>query len=175
MTTNIQTQRQTGVGLLEILLTVVLISVAFLASARMQLSSIQNSQNAYYQSQAFLLVNDIIDRMRANIDGVVAGHYNTASTSPEVADPQCATKICTIREQAVQDLFDWSAYLYNLHEVDGFVALLPSSESTMASGQILALADGTYTVQMVWAEVVRGDSLAQSVSMNFALELPDNG
>lgn len=58
--------RQSGMTLIEVLVTVVLISVGLLGVAALQLVSLKNNQDAYVRSQASSLAGDILDRMRAN-------------------------------------------------------------------------------------------------------------
>ncbi len=83
--------RHKGIGLIEILIAVVIMSLGFLAAARMQVEGMRFSQSAYYQSQAYFLASDMIDRMRSNITGVENGYYDDQATSSEADDPGCAT------------------------------------------------------------------------------------
>ena len=55
-----------GFTLVEILVTVVLISVGLLGVAAMQLTTLRGNQDSYVRTQANVLANDILDRMRAN-------------------------------------------------------------------------------------------------------------
>jgi len=67
--------RQRGMTLVEVLVTVVLISVGLLGVAALQLTSLRANQEAYASSQASVLAADILDRMRANQQGVRTGQY----------------------------------------------------------------------------------------------------
>ena len=66
---------QAGVTLIEILVTVVIISVGLLGVASLHLTSLRAGQGAHTRSQATALATDIIDRMRAN--SVAANAYVT--------------------------------------------------------------------------------------------------
>lgn len=57
---------QRGFTLVEILVTVVLISVGLLGVAALQLTTLRGNQDAYVRSQASVLAGDILDRMRVN-------------------------------------------------------------------------------------------------------------
>lgn len=162
--------RQSGVGLIEILIAVVLISMGFLAAARMQVEGMRFSQSAYYQSQAYFLASDMIDRMRSNIPGVAKGFYSGKSTSAEASDPQCDVSQCQPQGVADQDLFDWSTHLHSLEGSSNFVAALPGSSSKAAKGQIIDVGNGIYAVVMSWNEVIGGDDSEQSFRIQFALE-----
>ena len=57
---------QRGFTLVEILVTVVLISVGLLGIAALQLTTLRGNQESYVRSQASVLAGDILDRIRAN-------------------------------------------------------------------------------------------------------------
>jgi type IV pilus assembly protein PilV len=63
--------------LIEVLVTLILISVGLLGVAALQLTSLRANQEAYSNSQASALAADILDRMRANQQGVKTGQYAT--------------------------------------------------------------------------------------------------
>jgi len=66
---------QKGFSLIEILITLVIISYGLLGIAGIIVNSIKNNQSSYARSQAGLLANDIIDRMRANRVAAEASPY----------------------------------------------------------------------------------------------------
>jgi len=57
---------QAGVGLIEVLITVLVMAISLLAIAALQMWSLQLNQSAYIRSQANILAYDIIDRIRIN-------------------------------------------------------------------------------------------------------------
>ncbi len=57
---------QRGVTLLEVLISIVVLSVGLLGYAGLQTLSMKNNTSAFQRSQATMLAYDIIDRMRAN-------------------------------------------------------------------------------------------------------------
>ena len=175
LTANIKphTLRQKGIGLIEILITIVLLSIGFLAAAQMQMQGMRFSQSAYFQSQAYFLTSDMIDRMRANFEGVKAGHYDGAATSSEKVSPGCDQILCSPKQLAQQDIFDWSAKLYSMQGDANFIASLPSSEPVSALGTVNDLGDGIYEVRMSWSEVIDGEETPSFVLMNFAPELDE--
>jgi type IV pilus assembly protein PilV len=76
---------QAGFSLLEVLITMLIVSFGLLGIAGIVVTSLKNTQGSYARSQASLLANDIIDRMRANRTAAEASPspYNLALT----ADP----------------------------------------------------------------------------------------
>ena len=80
---------QKGVSLIEVLVTLLLISIGLLGMASMQVKALQLNQSAYMYSQAISLSYDIADRMRINWQAAHSGYYDLAindrasSYSPE--------------------------------------------------------------------------------------------
>jgi type IV pilus assembly protein PilV len=161
---------QLGVSLIEVLIAVVLISISFLASARMQVEGMRFSQSAYHQSQAYFMANDMIDRMRSNLPGVELGHYTGAKTSASASDPGCLVIQCNPLGIARQDLHDWSTYLHPLQTTGEFTPVLPGTDTSPALGEVLAVADGVFAVVIRWNEVIRGENAEQNLRIQFALE-----
>ena len=157
---------ENGIGLIEILVAVVVMSLGFLAAARMQVEGMRFSQSAYYQSQAHFLANDMIDRMRSNMPGVLAGEYSNMTTSSSATQPNCI--VCTPGEVASVDLFEWSSNLHPLTGAAGFVPAL----SEPSSGQVskIGTTGQRYAVALSWTEVVQGDNRDQSLTIQFELE-----
>lgn len=76
LTPRIKTNK--GFTLLEVLITMVVMSLGLLGFAGLQMASLKNSASAYQRSQATVLTYDMLDRMRANRAQAVAGTYNIA-------------------------------------------------------------------------------------------------
>jgi type IV pilus assembly protein PilV len=70
---------QHGMTLIEVLVTLVIISVGLLGVAALQLTSLKSNQESYVRSQAAMLAADLLDRMRANQAGFLAGDYDAAT------------------------------------------------------------------------------------------------
>ena len=147
---------QSGIGLIEILIAVVLISIGFLAGARMQVEGMRFSQSAYYRSQAYFMANDIIDRMRANLEGVRNGSYDSQTTVATSVKPDCFVTSCDAADIAQRDLAEWSDYIFPSANA---IAALPSSDTVTAQGSITRDTNGQYTVSLIWADSDGSDSL----------------
>jgi len=91
---------QRGVSLIEVLITLLVLSVGLIGLAGLQMVSIQANKSAYYRSQATLLAYDMADRMRANQvqanTDVYFLNYPASSTAHEVSG-----------NQANKDLSEW--------------------------------------------------------------------
>lgn len=67
MKKNLKIKRVSGFGLIEVLVTLVILSASLLALAALQTRSLQFNQGAYLRSQANIYAYDILDRMRLNV------------------------------------------------------------------------------------------------------------
>ncbi len=151
--------KQAGVGLLEVLIAVLVLSLGFLAAAKMQISGMRASQNAYFLSQANFMLRDMTDRMRANQTGVLAGHYKNTTTNPNTINPTCITaeSKCSPADLAIADLHAWSKYLYEPAGAVEFKPLLPSLDTVTAKGEILYNdVSDVYTLNVKWGEQHKG-------------------
>ena len=78
--------KQRGVGLVEVLVTVLVTSVGLLGIAALHLSSLRNNFDANSRSYASMLASDIADRMRGNRTAALNGDYNVGyGTVPSTA------------------------------------------------------------------------------------------
>ncbi|MFZ3288159.1 MAG: type IV pilus modification protein PilV, partial [Telluria sp.] len=59
-------QRQQGFSLIEVLITMLIVSIGLLGIAGIIVTNLKHNQSSYARTQASLLVSDIVDRMRAN-------------------------------------------------------------------------------------------------------------
>lgn len=74
-----------GMTLVEVLVTLVIISVGLLGVAALQLTTVRNNQDAYVRSQAAMLASDMLDRMRANRTDT-AGNSKAGLYEVEIGD-----------------------------------------------------------------------------------------
>jgi len=76
-------KKSRGVGLIEVLVTLLLLSIALLTLTTLQSRSLQYNQGAYFRSQANILAGDILDRMRSNRALLTA--YNVTAATYDLA------------------------------------------------------------------------------------------
>lgn len=99
---------QAGINLLEVLIASLVLSIGLLGLAGMQVASLKSTQNSVQKQQATFLIHELLERMRGNEAGVIAGAYNdTASISCGTApDQDCAGTVqCDSTEMATFDLY----------------------------------------------------------------------
>jgi type IV pilus assembly protein PilV len=78
MNTNLARRALGGFTLVEVLVTLVILSVGLLGIAALHTASLRNNLDSALRSQASALADDIADRMRANRDAAVNGDYDIA-------------------------------------------------------------------------------------------------
>lgn len=76
-----QGSRQRGFSLIEVLVTMGILAVALMGLAFLQAQGMQMNTSAYSRTQASLLANDIIDRMR--VSGLNPATYDTDGFDPD--------------------------------------------------------------------------------------------
>ncbi len=95
-------RRQCGVSLIEVLVSVLVVSLGLLGAVALQATALRNNQGSYERTQTAILTQGIFDAMRANLPGVIAGSYDTGGlicAAPAAAD------------LATRDLARWIASL----------------------------------------------------------------
>lgn len=77
--------RQSGVGLIEVMVAVLVLSIAFLGIAALQAVSLSTSNDSMARSMATIVSYSILDGLRADSANAKATLYNTAAASPSTA------------------------------------------------------------------------------------------
>jgi type IV pilus assembly protein PilV len=129
-------RRQSGVSLIEVLVSIFVVSMGILALAGLLNASSRLGKASELRATATLLANDLADRMRANPDAfpptnatsaydlATAKSYSPAApTAPTKSETDCAQpKNCTPPEIAAIDLYEWQQRLfYTLPGGQGYV------------------------------------------------------
>lgn len=74
-------KRQTGVGLIEVLIAVLVLSIGFLGIAALQAKSLSTNNSSMSRTQAVIESYSILDAMRADRTNALAGAYNQTVTA----------------------------------------------------------------------------------------------
>jgi len=124
--------KQSGAGLVEIMISAFILGIGLLGILTLQGTSMQYNQQAYYQSQAAFFAQDIAERIRAN--RVSLSEYEIEYTYPSPALKDCAAENCAPEELASWDLNAWKADLAAaLPEGDGEIQTAAGSDLTSIS------------------------------------------
>lgn len=126
-----------GFSLLEVLITILIVSFGLLGMAALVVSGVRSNNVAHYRSVASKQTEDIADRMRANITGVTAGAYDAlADNIPSTVD--CVASVCNETQMATYDHAQWNT---------ANSILLPTGRGTVNG----SLAAG-YSITVMWIE-----------------------
>ncbi len=120
---------QAGTTLIEVLITVILVSVGLLGLAGLQLTTVQNTNSAAERFEATTLARDILERMRANRH---AGAGRRTTTWPWAAAPAGA-------DLAGDDLDAWMDALARLPNGDGAI-------------DVTTVTAGVVTIEVKWTD-----------------------
>lgn len=123
---------QAGVGLLEILITLLVLSIGLLGLAALHATGLRQNHSAYLRTQATQLAYDIADRLRSNPQvaeairensGSLANAYDIAIGDVVSGAPTCEGVACTPGQMADYDLSQWK---------DALAAALPLGDGAFA-------------------------------------------
>ncbi len=145
---------QSGFSILEIMVTLVVLSTGLLGVANLQVDALRGNQGAYLASVAAQQAQDMVERMQSNPVAVAANGYDALNTSIPSIKVDCQKITCT-PEQLVQfDHNRWNA---------ANQALLPSG-----SGQVVEISDGIFLIGVRWHDRQLGGASGWQVGTDAA-------
>jgi type IV pilus assembly protein PilV len=137
-------RRSHGVGMVEVLVTLVILSVGLLGTATLYVTSMQTKTTAQSRMQAVNLAADIADRMRANRNAGDDYELEEATALTTAPTASCTTTNCTSAQMAALDLYLWSAAVLNTLPGD-VLRSITVTDATPTTPTI-------YLVQISWTE-----------------------
>jgi len=156
---NTSNKFQRGFSMIEVLVTLVIIAIALLGAAGMQLYAMRINQGGEFRTQAIFLASDIVERMEANKQEAINGSYVQGNTTDAgTLSTACSAAVCNAASLAAYDLNQWG---------NTIEALLPQ-----ASWQITQTSAGnpsTYNIVINWTEhstdkVSHGETLSYTAT-----------
>ena len=155
--------KSNGFTLIEVLISLVVLSLGLLGLAALQASSLRSNQGAYYRSQAAQFAYNIADRMRANVVEASKGatsKYITTDVDDAVAKSVCTTLNgnCSSANMAENDLYE---------SYENLVLELPLVQADI----LFDATDNVFTVTLQWDENRDGvvDALDHTFLTSFKL------
>jgi type IV pilus assembly protein PilV len=144
---------QSGFGLVESLVALVVVSVGMIGIAVLYGQGLGASRTALFRTQAVNLASDMADRIRVNRRAGAV--YQTAGAGANRnCEPGGAT--CTPTQMAEHDLFTWNA------QID---RQLPGADGVVV---VTAAAQPTYSIRITWTEVGLG-----AITHRLDIRVPD--
>ncbi len=145
----IKNGRNNGFSLIEVLVAMVVLAIGLLGLAGLQTASLKSNNSAYQRSQATILANEMLDRMRANRVGIQSNFYDDPYSGGTPADPNCVANTtgtplgCSIQDMANYDVYYWETSLGNL---------LPNGQGAITGSG----AGSIFTITVMWDDDRRG-------------------
>lgn len=128
--------RQRGLGLLEVLVSIVVLALGLLGLAALQITALKGGHGAYLRSQASLLAYDMGDRLRAARD-TGAPNYVVALGEPPVCDRTFVPEEGTPLPAA--DVAEWR---------NALACLLPAGNGSVTRVGVTAV----YDISVQWTD-----------------------
>ena len=161
---------QRGFSMIEVLVTLLIISLALLGTAGLQAYSMRLNQSGQFRTQAVFLVADLAERMRSNQAGLanyaVAGNFTAQATQPALTTA-CETysvTACTSATLAAYDLATWQR-LVRSQLPEGSVYVTPSTSTSVLAAD----------VWVAWRDpAVAAPSENSTDARNYAKECPQS-
>ena len=127
--------------MLEILVTLFLLTMWLLASAGVQSSSLQFNKAAQFRTQAVYLATDLAERMQANSAGAIARAYAIDNIDVGAALKNCVSEPCSPTDLAKFDAAEWTGRV---------AAALPNASVTVSTAAVAN--PKTYTILISWSD-----------------------
>lgn len=141
--------QQSGVALFEILIALFVLSIGMLGFAGLQSVGMKNGHSAFLKTEATFLAMDIMERMRANPDGVAGGDFEINTVNATYNPPGCTFLTCNAAQRPALDASEWEGAL---------TARLPGGEGIVAE----TVTPGLFLVTVMWDDERRGATGAAS-------------
>jgi type IV pilus assembly protein PilV len=133
-----------GFSMIEVLVTLLVISLALLGTAGLQAYAMRLNQGGQFRTQAVFLAADLAERIEANKAGTYALADTTAAAflaSATTVSAACVTSACTTAALVDYDLSQWQ---------NAVAASLP--QSSWSVSQVLVGNQSTYTIVVSWVD-----------------------
>lgn len=141
---------QSGFTLIELMVSMLILSVALLAMAGLQASSLINTHKAYMRTQAGIAAMEMAERMRVNLVGVNANEYASVSNPPASKEPtSCQSNNCSAENVAAEDGFQWLSSLAENRDLVSAQGRVTCEDSNEGDGDLCT--DGSiHTITVMW-------------------------
>ncbi len=142
-----------GFTLIEVLISIVILSIGLLGLAALQTKNLQYIQTANVRTQATFLAADLVDQINTNKTAAMAGQYNVTAMPTGTAG--CTGTACLPSAMARSNLINWYQRInqrIGTNVVD--LGLAPSVATISCSGGVSCPAGSLYTIRIFWVQRV---------------------
>lgn len=147
-----------GFSLLEVLISVFVLSIGLLGLAKLQGESLKTNQTATLRSQVTILASDMFDSMRANQTEAESGSYNIAIGDDPPSSPTTVSG---------NDIVNWFNNISSALPVGGDASITCADIDTLDGDACSA--GSLFTINIFWDEFeyTTGDSKKNLQQVNF--------
>lgn len=165
---------QRGLGIIEVLVALVVVSFGVLGMASLQLTGMKHSSSGFNRSKALLFAENMATRMRINDTGVAALNYDAIDSSTIACNvqpnPYCQATVgggavpsCSASELAAFDRFSVACGDWGSAGADkGVNGDLPNGRLQVVCDDAPCTATSTYTITVSWIENSTTDRTADT-------------
>ena len=143
-------RRQGGFNLLEVLIALVVLAIGLLGLAALQNFSLQFNTQSYQRTQAIMLVDEMIERMRANPAGLFAVNYILPLTDVPPGSPDCQLVSCT--NSADMANYDMAQWIRAMKAPANQAPVLINPRGAISRAPVGPAGAPLYTVSITWSE-----------------------
>lgn len=143
---------QKGVGLIEVVVSLLIISIGVLGMAGLQINAKRAAHEAVQRTTAAYLASDMLERMRSN-PSVLASYVTAGLGGGSITSepsPNCLSAACTAAELAAHDLWAWEQSIDGATETRTVSGTLVSTGGMLDPTGCISHSSGTITIAVAW-------------------------
>lgn len=143
---------QTGVGLIEVLVALIIMSVGLLGIASLYVTALQAKTTSLSRMKAVNFAQDMADRIRTNPSAVSVYALGESSTATQTAD--CAINNCSNTEMAQYDQYQWDLMI---KDTSNGLSLPGQVKRSITVTDATSNSPASVTISLSWQEKNSGD------------------
>jgi type IV pilus assembly protein PilV len=144
---------QRGSSMLEILVTLVIVAIALLGTAGLQLNAMRVGKGSQFRTQAIFMVSDMAERMESNKAEAILGTYAVATTSAVgAAATDCAAAACNSAALAAWDINQWGTNITAALPQPTWIICIANVAPPACDAAPVPANPITYTIAINWTD-----------------------
>ncbi len=172
---SINYSKNTGFSLMEILVSLIVLSVGLLGLSGLQIAAIKGTNDAHFRNEASFLLMDTSNRMRSNRQGmndylasVTDTTISLSCASEGIANCEGADSNCSAIDLAKYDLNEMACNAQNKLPT-GAIELVKIAAPVTDCGVAVGIADAYYSLSFSWIETEQKNVAAATNHKSVAL------
>jgi len=167
---------QSGLSLIEVLISVLVISIGLLGLGGLQLASLKGANNSHFRTSASLAATELADRMRLNPSAVAnalyEGEVELASCTDSTVVKSCdGDNLCSSEEAAAYDLNRIACgRVLDGQRTGGVFYQLPNASLSVNCDGVPCALEVEHTIVIDWNEVDDDDEGTEAQIRSYELD-----